>query len=612
MKGGMGLALVAGLGALMFAGGGGGGGSQPAPKPPRGRPSEETPPEITGRMAAAMSTMDPTKIRAEAAKLRKEGWDREATELEGAASKIERGNTTPGPDEEPRALSEGMQGEDVREWQRQLAKDGYKNVAADAIFGPITVSATKSWQTERGLKSDGIVGPATRAAIGSKPSVKPPAPTTPTKPPTTPAPVKPPASTGPRVLSQGMSGDDVKAWQRQLIADGYTHLAADGKYGPLTTEATKIWQAERGLKPDGIVGPATRAAIGSSPIASVPGAPGTTGPIASTPAPKPLPGAPAPVLPPAPKPPTPAAAGPMVNTAPAPSSGDRLLKRGVQGEDVRAWQTQLVKDGFVVTVDGVFGEKTEAATLAWQRSRGLSADGIVGPKTRAAIGKPAAAPAGAAHPPLTVDTSKWRTLKEGMTGNDVKEWQLVLNKYGSIVVATDGVFGPKTTVATKAFQAEHGLTPVDGIVGKGTRAKLDQIAGVSIVAGELEAAPADIYQPPPFVLGPEETEPPSSSASSSPEQLAQELVDHLEGVSVGQEDRELVRRFQRVQGLNDTGIYGPGTAEAIASLGIVPPRPFDWPSKKTFRVKARYKAAMHEYARRDPARAAAWATASNV
>jgi peptidoglycan hydrolase-like protein with peptidoglycan-binding domain len=32
-------------------------------------------------------------------------------------------------------------------------------------------------------------------------------------------------------------------------------------------------------------------------------------------------------------------------------------------------------------VDGVFGAKTEAATLAFQKARGLTADGIIGPNT---------------------------------------------------------------------------------------------------------------------------------------------------------------------------------------------------------------------------------------
>jgi len=39
-----------------------------------------------------------------------------------------------------------------------------------------------------------------------------------------------------------------------------------------------------------------------------------------------------------------------------------------------------------VTADGIFGTGTDTAVRAFQRSNGLTADGIVGPKTWAALG----------------------------------------------------------------------------------------------------------------------------------------------------------------------------------------------------------------------------------
>lgn len=66
----------------------------------------------------------------------------------------------------------------------------------------------------------------------------------------------------------------------------------------------------------------------------------------------------------------------------------RTLRRGMKGEDVRAWQTQLGKDGWLLRADGDFGVLTDAATRKWQAGRGLEPDGVVGPKTRAAIGTP--------------------------------------------------------------------------------------------------------------------------------------------------------------------------------------------------------------------------------
>jgi hypothetical protein len=61
-----------------------------------------------------------------------------------------------------------------------------------------------------------------------------------------------------------MNGEDVASWQRCLTRFGYA-LADDGDFGRLTEKATIRFQAERGLTPDGIVGPQTRAAIGSAP-----------------------------------------------------------------------------------------------------------------------------------------------------------------------------------------------------------------------------------------------------------------------------------------------------------------------------------------------------------
>lgn len=44
------------------------------------------------------------------------------------------------------------------------------------------------------------------------------------------------------------------------------------------------------------------------------------------------------------------------------------------------------KYGFSLDVDGSFGADTEAAVKAFQKSKGLTVDGIVGPKTWKALG----------------------------------------------------------------------------------------------------------------------------------------------------------------------------------------------------------------------------------
>ena len=62
------------------------------------------------------------------------------------------------------------------------------------------------------------------------------------------------------------------------------------------------------------------------------------------------------------------------------------MKQGSSGPAVRKLQRKLKKLGFNPgRLDGVFGRKTRAALIKFQKSRGLVADGIVGPQTLAAL-----------------------------------------------------------------------------------------------------------------------------------------------------------------------------------------------------------------------------------
>ena len=64
-----------------------------------------------------------------------------------------------------------------------------------------------------------------------------------------------------------------------------------------------------------------------------------------------------------------------------------MLRNGSSGDEVRQLQDDLALLGFDPgPVDGAFGPKTEAAVRAFQESiESLGADGIVGPKTAAAL-----------------------------------------------------------------------------------------------------------------------------------------------------------------------------------------------------------------------------------
>jgi len=73
---------------------------------------------------------------------------------------------------------------------------------------------------------------------------------------TTPA-VEAPSQT----LKPGDTGSQVKMLQRALAALGYSPGKPDGDYGPATQVAVERFQVAKGLSEDGVVGPATLAAL---------------------------------------------------------------------------------------------------------------------------------------------------------------------------------------------------------------------------------------------------------------------------------------------------------------------------------------------------------------
>jgi peptidoglycan hydrolase-like protein with peptidoglycan-binding domain len=59
---------------------------------------------------------------------------------------------------------------------------------------------------------------------------------------------------------------------------------------------------------------------------------------------------------------------------------------------------------------------------------------------------------------------------DNLTGPDVSDWQTFLKGRGLLSDAADGVFGPNTDAATRAYQTSGGLEP-DGVVGENTLSK---------------------------------------------------------------------------------------------------------------------------------------------
>lgn len=67
------------------------------------------------------------------------------------------------------------------------------------------------------------------------------------------------------------------------------------------------------------------------------------------------------------------------------SLGDRTLKHGMHGSDVRMLQAKLSQQRYRVRVSGRFDRRTERQVKRFQRAHGLRPDGVVGPATVAAL-----------------------------------------------------------------------------------------------------------------------------------------------------------------------------------------------------------------------------------
>ncbi len=156
---------------------------------------------------------------------------------------------------------------------------------------------------------------------------------------------------GDRALHEGDSGHDVRVLQDYLTRDGYRTPIA-GSFGPETLANVKRFQKAHHLTADGVVGAGTvRAlrAVAAQRAEAQQGAP---------------------------------AGGAGVG---AQHLGERVLKKGMQGHDVRVLQDYLSRAGFPTPIVGVFGPQTLANVKRFQKAHGLKADGVVGAGTVQAL-----------------------------------------------------------------------------------------------------------------------------------------------------------------------------------------------------------------------------------
>ena len=184
----------------------------------------------------------------------------------------------------------------------------------------------------------------------------------------------------------------------------------------------------------------------------------------------------------------------------AASTSTGSLKVGSEGTDVKRLQQQLKNLGYYTgSVDGKFGQGTEAAVRDFQAAHGLSVDGKAGRNTQEKLysgsakkktattvtAKPTTRPSTSTGSSSSSSSSSSQNtatmytngktdiyLEQGSSnGKQIKIMQNRLIVLGYLSGTADGVYGETTTAAVKAFQKRNDIY-ADGIAGPTTLAKL--------------------------------------------------------------------------------------------------------------------------------------------
>ncbi|MGW0965007.1 peptidoglycan-binding protein [Streptomyces sp. NPDC002516] len=315
----------------------------------------------------------------------------------------------------PGVIQRGQVSGCVTELQNLLNAHG-AGLVVDGQFGANTLYAVRAYQSSTAIAVDGLVGPQTKAKLYATGG-------------SAPAPVRLTSSSCPANIVQGDKGGCVTELQRLLRHFGYA-IDVDGAFGPATDGAVRDFQSTHGLSVDGQVGTNTKRELydtDESPSTAL-----------------------------------------DLRSASCPAD----IVEGESGGCVATLQALLNGKGQHLDVDGQFGPLTLTAVKAFQTSAGLSADGEVGPNTKAALYSNISTGGGSGAPaPINLNSGSCPgTIVKGQRSGCVTELQSLLNHHGADL-AVDGDFGALTDSAVRDFQAEKGLS-VDGQVGPNTKAAL--------------------------------------------------------------------------------------------------------------------------------------------
>lgn len=265
----------------------------------------------------------------------------------------------------------------------------------------------------------------------------------------------------------GDEADEIATIQTALKQLKLYSAGITGHYGEKTETAVKKFQKKYALEDNGVVDEATRAALyEAAGITYIAGSSSSSGASSSN--------------------------------SSVSSSGGTTLRYDMRSDAVLKLQQDLSKLGYYSgTISGHFGSKTEAAVMSFQKANGLSADGVAGEKTLAAISSKlkGGSSSGSSNNSSSSSSSGSNssssstssllntsiTLQQGTKNDEVLKLQNMLTSLGFYTGNKTGNFGEKTADAVIAYQKSKGLT-ADGIAGKKTLAAINaDYSGSSVI-----------------------------------------------------------------------------------------------------------------------------------
>lgn len=362
-----------------------------------------------------------------------------------------------------------------------------------------------------------------------------------------------PTASASTTLKLGDKGDAVKRLQQRLKDLGYLTGSVDGSFGQATEQAVRDFQAANGLTVDGKAGTRTQTVLYGSGAKKKTAATATAKPKSTTTTTSSSGSS---------------SSGGSSSTANSYTNGRTDIYLDINSSNasqIKIMQNRLIVLGYLTgTADGVYGETTEAAVIAFQKRNNLYADGKAGPDTLSVLYSASAKKASSVAGHLG-------SLKEGMNGSSVRTLQTNLKTLGYYTGSVDGDYGSGTTAAVTAFQAANGLT-ADGIAGKAT---LNAISAAINGTGSSSSGSSSGSGTSPSVYGNTASSngyttisasSGSSTANVTALQSALQATGYYSGTvdgSYGSGTTAAVEAFQKAAGLRVTGVAGPSTQRLL-------------------------------------------------